>query len=316
MDAHHLLKQEHERRMIAPCQYGIRDIQRLELIVPSVLSTMRRVRREVDEAMSAAVDVQIEACEDGQERENLREFREKYPIGQCKFIADKVFDGFQRGALYQRLQQEGHPMRVVHGIRDGSFFQNAIQLGPYYVDVANDTLVRERRKVIAQPFAEVDFTQPATLLPYLAIVEKYWGYQVFPNYHYPFLSFTHPYVLITDEGRVAFHEGHMSTILYHDMMRGYQDARHFLFESRYAGKMLPQQKAEELGRGIEAAVQRLIGEHPGEAGAFQTLSARANSLQAFHARFNRMMALREHDPVAIDTDILYYARQLVEDLLV
>ena len=139
-----------------------------------------------------------------------------YPLGRCLEIRDAVFD-----ALVARIQEPNCPTSralnafianggiggKIWGILRESYFQNAIQLGPLYVDVANDTVTVSKPKVEILPLAEAGMVPVASLEHFAAIARRYWDVEVFANTVFPGLAAYFPMICISEGGNAWIEPG-------------------------------------------------------------------------------------------------------------
>lgn len=133
-----------------------------------------------------------------------------YPLGRCREIRDAVFDGLQARIRAPRCDAarsiaafvgDGGAGRKIWGALRGSYFQNAIQLGAWYVDVANDTVVADKPPVEILPLADVDMVPIADYRHFAAIAEPYWSVRVYRNSVLPNLAPILPLLCVDAGGR-------------------------------------------------------------------------------------------------------------------
>lgn len=134
-----------------------------------------------------------------------------YPYGRCEEITRAVF-----GRLAARLKRPSHPLedtilafsrsggivRTVWGALRRQYFQNALQLGALYVDVANDTVVVTKPKIEILPMAESGLEPLRDLEHFSEIAAVYWGASVYANTLVPSLAPILPLVTVSP-GRLA-----------------------------------------------------------------------------------------------------------------
>ena len=120
-----------------------------------------------------------------------------YPYGRCEEITRHV-----EGLLKQRLRAPanrveaalagyraaGGPVRSVWGALRGQYFQNALQIGYLYVDVANDTVNLAKPKVEILPMAESGLVNVRDLAHFRDIAAIYWGGAAYANTIAPALA--------------------------------------------------------------------------------------------------------------------------------
>lgn len=178
-------------------------------------SLLRQLRQEADEALAP----------------RYPSFAGKlYPLGRCLEIRDTVF-----AALVARIRQpDCATSRALHGfIAQGgfggkiwgvlreSYFQNAIQLGPFYVDVANDTVTVTKPKIEILPLDAAGMVPVASLPHFASIARRYWGVEIYRNTVFPALAPYYPMICVSSTG-VAWIEpgsGQVSTLIRRQRMR-------------------------------------------------------------------------------------------------
>ena len=139
-----------------------------------------------------------------------------YPLGRCLEIRDTVF-----AALVARIQHPDCPVtqalhgfiaeggigRKIWGVLRESYFQNAIQLGPLYVDVANDTVTVTKPKVEILPIGAAGMVPVASLAHFAAIARRYWGVAIYRNTVFPALAAYYPMICVSESGAAWIEPG-------------------------------------------------------------------------------------------------------------
>ena len=129
-----------------------------------------------------------------------------YPLGCCQEI---TLDVLQR--LGRRLEKPDHRGaralcafmdaggigRCVWGVLRNRYFQNALQFGGLYVDVANDTVTVTKPKVEILPMAQSGLVAVRGPEHYATIASLYWGLEVYANHALPSLSPILPMIAAT-----------------------------------------------------------------------------------------------------------------------
>lgn len=138
-----------------------------------------------------------------------------YPLGQCLEISLAMKDRFKtmhllrlkgdlavgRGALVDYLRNGG-AIRQIWGDLRASYFQNAFQIGSYYVDVSNDTVVATKPKVEILPFDVAGMSPIKDYYHYAEIAKRYWRAKIVPNHVIPELAPFAPLLLVLPGGRL------------------------------------------------------------------------------------------------------------------
>ena len=138
-----------------------------------------------------------------------------YPLGRCleitvlvlKQLDDGFFDQLSPAArdglaALNQFRETGGEVRRVWGDLRGRYFQNALQVGVLYVDVANDTVVASKPPVEILPFAQSGLRAIADHLHFARIAHGYWSSRFLPNHVVPELAPWLPLVEIRADGRI------------------------------------------------------------------------------------------------------------------
>lgn len=185
----------------------------------------------------------------------------KYPIGFCKEICDGVFTLLKRELKHtqfpglmaiKRFSLAGGRVKRVWGNLRHCYFQNAIQMGGLYVDVANDSVVPSKPKVEILPLDKADFYPVCDYVSYAQLAQKYWCAEVFPNRYLPQLAVLFPLILRYANGKFKVHSPYQS-LLYQNLLSNFHLAEAFLFNSEWRDKRLGGAYMEELTRQLTSA---------------------------------------------------------------
>jgi len=153
--------------------------------LPGILDTLGRLRRETDAwiARSAAPP--------------------SYPVGFCAVIRDRVFDRLLRHPAAHRLTAAGLVLKKVFVILKDRYFQNAMQFGNLYIDVANDTVDPSKPWLEWMDVRDVPFENVGDLPTLIRIAESYHRCRAFPNLHFPLLAPVVPLLSVAEDGRLG-----------------------------------------------------------------------------------------------------------------
>ncbi len=120
-----------------------------------------------------------------------------YPFGRCQPITEDVGSRLRArlaeggGAperAIRRFIAAGGTVRPIWGALRGRYFQNALQFGGLYVDVANDTVTVTKPKVEILPLAESGFEAIRGPGHFAEVAARYWGARLFANHALPELA--------------------------------------------------------------------------------------------------------------------------------
>jgi hypothetical protein len=120
-----------------------------------------------------------------------------YPFGRCRQITEDVTERFRErlshggGPVERALRAfiaQGGLIRPVWGALRERYFQNALQFGGLYVDVANDTVTVTKPKVEILPLRRAGFEAIRGPGHFARVAARYWGASVFANHALPALA--------------------------------------------------------------------------------------------------------------------------------
>jgi hypothetical protein len=141
-----------------------------------------------------------------------------YPLGQCLEISLAVLRLLEQAevsavplsaaaaaghAAFSAFRKAGGALRLVWGDLRGEFFQNAFQLGTFYLDVSNDTVTRTKPKVEILPFEQSRLIPVADYRHFARISSRYWNHRVYPNHVLPELAPYCPLIHVAPDGHVS-----------------------------------------------------------------------------------------------------------------
>ncbi|WMN59032.1 hypothetical protein NI389_12495 [Pseudoalteromonas xiamenensis] len=141
---------------------------------------------------------------------NLPYFSGKpYPLGRCKEIRDEVYTRFVKAlesntsAPFQKinayLKQGGVIEKAWGSLRD-EYFQNAMIIGKWYVDVSNDTVYPNKPRVEIVELEKANFYPITTFEKFSEIAKKYWEVEVYANTVLPALAPYFPLICVNKKG--------------------------------------------------------------------------------------------------------------------
>lgn len=130
-----------------------------------------------------------------------------YPIGRCREIRDEMFNLLQV-ALQQSQKpglsllrdgiSQGHVIKKAWGSLRDEYFQNALIFGPWYIDVANDTVNANKPRVEMLPLATSQFSAITSFAQFTKIARSYWQVDIYKNDICPALA---PYMPLLCVGK-------------------------------------------------------------------------------------------------------------------
>jgi hypothetical protein len=168
-----------------------------------------------------------------------------YPIGFCAVIRDRVFDGLISAPLIGGLTARGLALQKVFVILKDRYFQNAIQFGNLYIDVANDSVDPSKPWLEWMDVREVPFANVGDLSTIARVAGDYHRCGVHPNTFFPPLAPVVPLLAVHDDGRLGllhFQDGGFLK----DLASGFPHLRHWLAGPARDLPPLPEAHAEAL----------------------------------------------------------------------
>ncbi|KTF15501.1 hypothetical protein [Pseudoalteromonas sp. H105] len=132
-----------------------------------------------------------------------------YPIGRCREIRDEVFTLLQTElpttnkpglSLLKNLIAKGNPLQKAWGSLRDEYFQNAFILGPWYIDVSNDTVHANKPRVEILPLATSNFTPIKDFAQFVKIARSYWKVDIYKNDVCPALAPYMPLLCVGTNG--------------------------------------------------------------------------------------------------------------------
>ena len=136
------------------------------------------------------------------------------------------------------FRRAGGHVTKVWGVLRNQYFQNALQFGSIYFDVANDTVDVNKPKVEYMPMAESGFKNIESYEEFADVAERYWKCRMFPNLHFPRLAPLLPMLKLSASGVLSLE----SSIYYMQRMNvdsGFQAGEQFVTASRWRERRLP-----------------------------------------------------------------------------
>jgi hypothetical protein len=211
--------------------------------MPRVIEALGRARRSLD------ADVRSRAALEpwvGRAEVDGASTIADYPVGFCHLIRDEVRARLRDDPGWRTIVRRGVVVRDVFVILKGSYFQNAMQLGNLYVDVANDTVDPSKPWLDWAPVREVQFENVSDLARIAEVAASYHGCSVHPNTLFPALAPVVPLLSIRSNGCLDLVSASPTAFL-KDLRSGLDGHRRWV-ESAFGGLApLPEPHVELLG---------------------------------------------------------------------
>ena len=197
-----------------PGQAGI-TADRIAPAMPRVIDLLATLRRQVDQEAATLA------------RQQPAGDVARYPVGFCAVIRDRVLAGMLRDPEIRRIVDAGGRLTPVFVILKDRYFQNAIQFGNLYIDVANDSVDPAKPWLEWMDIREVPFENVGDLATLARVAESYHRCRAFPNVCFPLLAPVAPLLAIDEAGRVQLLHFQPGGFL-KDLADGFPRLRHWL----------------------------------------------------------------------------------------
>ena len=177
-----------------------------------------------------------------------------YPAGACRPIRNKGLARLRswpaadssRPALQAlaRFRDRGGIIKGIWGIQKGVYFQNAIQAGDLWVDLANDTVDLTRPPVEVCQLDEARFEEVQSFERFAEVARIYWAAEAYPNHILPAVAAVLPVIFVFADGRARL--ATPTTLLPKNIRLDFTLAEAFLRRSPWAARSLPGPLRERL----------------------------------------------------------------------
>lgn len=162
-----------------------------------------------------------------------------YPLGFCGQIRDQVLDRLLADAAFRELIGTEVVLKKIFVLLKGVYFQNALQLGNLYVDVANDTVFIDKPKIEWLRIEDVRFENAESWRAVAAVGRRYYEVELYPNLLFPLAFPSAPYFAIRSSGRIDLFQA-QNVIFIKDLGDGLRRARALLDDPEFWRRPLPE----------------------------------------------------------------------------
>lgn len=184
-----------------------------------------------------------------------------YPTGFCLEITKGVMQLLNQEiaapttpamhALRRFIANGGRAKRIWGDLRH-EYFQNAMQWGTLYIDVANDSVDRRKPKIEILPMSASNLYALQDFESYAVLAERYWKGRIYPNRYCPQLAPMFPLLLRFADGRYQLHSCYQM-LLYQNLLSDFALAEQAILDSPYADRRLTHTEWQALQRQCERA---------------------------------------------------------------
>jgi hypothetical protein len=208
--------------------------RRLLANMPAIEERLRFHRAAVDEFFFARRDAARGTVSETAGEATLA----GYPLGFCHTIRDHVLERLLADESFRALIGPGVVLKKIFVLLKGIYFQNALQLGNLYVDVANDTVFIDKPKIEWLPVADVVFENADSWSSVAAVGRHYYEVELYPNFLFPLAFPSAPYFAIRSTGRIDLFQA-QDILFMKDLGDGFPRARALLDDPAFLAQPLP-----------------------------------------------------------------------------
>lgn len=216
--------------------------------LPALEAEFLAIREEIDREVRRQLEANPKSAIKGDPS--------RYPKGYCLPITIRSFERFVARGLgtarseafdaVWRFHEAGGLVGRVWGVLREQYFQNAMQFGSLYFDVANDTVDVRKPKIEHMPLAISGFRNVESIADFAAIAERYWKCTLYPNLYFPRMMPVAPLVRIdADRERLSLCSFSLS-MWRRSIDEGFREAETRLCDEARRGRRLPEPWLERL----------------------------------------------------------------------
>ncbi|WP_125557971.1 hypothetical protein [Pseudoalteromonas rubra] len=133
-----------------------------------------------------------------------------YPLGRCKEVRNAIHDALKVALAKPQVDVALQPLKAlldsgltlepVWGSLRDEYFQNALVVGPWYIDAANDTVNPNKPRAEIRLLAESGFGAITSFEQFVKIARSYWEVDIYRNDIFPALAPFIPLVCVNKAG--------------------------------------------------------------------------------------------------------------------
>lgn len=227
-------------------------------IMPEFSELMLDIRHKIDETFFRKIWINKWEIDYSKYEKWLKRNNKFYPIWFCNDIRNRAFSVLNswKFDLINKLKNEWTIFKQIYWTYDMKYFQNAIQIGDYYLDVSNDTVDPSKEKIDYSRLNESLFRNFSNYSDYCDVIESYRKAEVFPNIYFTEIAFSYPFFVLHN-GKIEFIWHHVS-LMFSDAINWFKDAMDFIFNSKYSNKRLNDEQLEILKSYSEKLLEKWV----------------------------------------------------------
>ena len=161
-----------------------------------------------------------------------------YPLGFCGVIRDQVLARLVADDTFRKLIGPDVVLKKIFVLLKGVYFQNALQLGNLYVDVANDTVFIDKPKIEWLRIADTPFENADSWSSVAAVGSRYYEVELYPNLLFPLAFPAAPFFAIRSSGRIDFFQA-QDILFLKDLGDGLRRTRALLDDPAFLARPCP-----------------------------------------------------------------------------
>ncbi|WP_417451168.1 hypothetical protein [Kordiimonas sp.] len=181
-----------------------------------------------------------------------------YPYGYCDVIRNAVWDNIHKSlnkrspftpyfiGLKPFLRKGGLFRKIWGELTYGPYFQSAMQLGAYYIDVSNDTVVITKPKLDIKLLKDASLRNVDDFEHYFDVAQAYFKWDVYPNTQIPEIAFLYPGIAVHQKTGALVLCGVAKPLFYKNLNTGGLLAQQFLTGSKYSDRRLTLEQEARL----------------------------------------------------------------------
>ena len=229
---------------------GVRDIINMGSIVPvwpkTITVTDYVIGKTRDDLIRNLVQFRRELIDPRWRRI----FWETFPIGQCEYIRDVVYEILKVSPRavcpeFPDISPFSIPLRKIWCIQGDRYMNNALQYGNWIIDAANDTADMSKYPVTVLKIKDSNMRNPRDHVDICTVLEKYWSVKCFPNVYYPDIAPFFP-VIFASEDKVWFASRSLIDVDAKWAFDGCSSAYDFIYRSPFSIRRLSNEKFAQL----------------------------------------------------------------------
>ena len=223
----------------------------LKPLIPSIKKFFKYLRELYDEQIR---ELQKKHKPDRKKKTPFSATLDNYPIGYCFSITDSILKSVERMGLENILGNvfdvDNLILKRIYIILDDKYFQNAIQMGTLYIDVANDTVDVKKEKVVVKHLKDVNYKNFGDFEHFAIVAERYLNVKLYPNKDFPEVFDIFPLIVYSESHGYNFFD-YNATMFFKNVASNFELSEKFKKSEFYLNRNLPEDGKKFLKQYIE-----------------------------------------------------------------